>query len=394
MVIQYSGLLIVAVAAFIAPIVAGLIPRRLVPPVVLEVLAGLAIGPQGLDLVRATGGVYLLYLLGFGFLLFLAGQEVDVERFRGPSFTLSGLAFVVSVGLAFAAAAGLRLISTGADIRLLALSLTASSLGVVVPVLRDAGEVKTDFGQLVVVSGSVGEFGALLLLTILFSAQPESTPVQILYVAALGVAGFAGAFLIRRFWQSRWMSRVLLASDDSTSQLRVRGAFVILLVFGALAHQFGVDALLGAFVAGIVLTVADTDDRPTQRRFHGKLHAIGYGFLVPVFFVVTGVQFDLKSLLDSPAALALLPALIAAILVVRGGPALLFRARLGTRPAAAAGLLQATTLTFPVVVAQLGRSLGLLSPATAAALIGSGLLSVLLFPALALALRPWSPARS
>lgn len=394
MVIQYSGLLIVAAAAFVAPIVAGLVPRRLVPPVVLEVLAGLAIGPQGLDLVRATGGVYLLYLLGFGFLLFLAGQEVDVERFRGPSFKLAGLSFAVSLGLAFAVAAGLRLIATGADIRLLALSLTASSLGVLVPVLRDAGEVKTDFGQLVVVSGSVGEFGSLLLLTILFSAQPESTPVQILYVAALGVAGVAGAFGIRRFWQSRWMRRVLLASDDSTSQLRVRGAFVILLVFGGLAHQFGVDALLGAFVAGIVLTVADSDDRPNQRRFHGKLHAIGYGFLVPVFFIVTGVQFDLRSLLASPSALALLPALIAAILVVRAGPALLFRGRVGTRPAAAAGLLQATTLTFPVVVAQLGRSLSLLTPATAAALIGAGLLSVLLFPALALALRPWSPARS
>ena len=278
-----------------------------------------------------------------------------------------------------------------ADLRLLALALTASSLGVMVPVLRDAGETGTEFGQLVIMSGSVGEFGSLLLLTILFSAQPESTPVQILYVIALGVAGLVGAVLLRRFWQAPWMSRVLLASDDSTSQLRVRGAFVILLLFAGLAHQFGVDALLGAFVAGIVLGVADSDDRPNQRRFQGKLHAIGYGFLVPVFFIVTGVQFDVKALLASSSSLALLPLLVLAIAVVRAGPALLFRSRVGLRPAVAAGMLQATTLTFPVVAAEVGRSLGLLSAATAAALLGAALLSVLIFPAIALALRPWSP---
>jgi Kef-type K+ transport system membrane component KefB len=113
-----------------------------------------------------------------------------------------------------------------------------------------------------------------------------------------------------------------------------------------------------------------------------------------VFFVVTGVQFDVRSLLASTAALALLPALVGAILVVRGGPALLFRGRVGNRAAAAAGLLQATTLTFPVVVAEVGRSLGLLTAATAAALLGAALVSVLLFPALALALRPWSRSES
>jgi Kef-type K+ transport system membrane component KefB len=392
--LQYAGLLIVAVAAFVAPVIAGLIPRRLVPPVVLEVLAGLAIGPQGLDLVHATGAVEVLYLLGFGFLLFLAGQEVEVERFRGPTFKLSAISFLISLGLGFAVAAAVRPLAAGADLRLLALALTASSLGVIVPVLRDAGEVNSDFGQLVVMSGSVGEFGSLLLLTILFSAQPEPTLVQILYVAALGVAAIVGAVAIRRLWQSPWMRRVLLGSDDSTSQLRVRGGFVILLVFTALAHQFGVDALLGAFVGGIVLSIADRDDRPNLRRFQGKLHAIGYGFLVPVFFIGTGIMFNVRALLASPSSLVLLPVLVVAILVVRASPALIFRSRTGTSPAIAAGLLQATTLTFPVVVAQVGRDLHLLTEPSAAALIGAALASVLLFPALALALRPWSRPRA
>src|SRR5580704_19237575 len=142
-VVQFGGLLALAVAAFAAPLAARAIPRRLVPPVVLEVLAGIGIGPQGLDLVQATGGVYVLYLLGFGFLLFLAGQEIEVERFRGPAFRLAVLSFGIGLVIAVPLALLLRLVATGADLRLLALSLTASSLGVMVPVLRDAREVDT-----------------------------------------------------------------------------------------------------------------------------------------------------------------------------------------------------------------------------------------------------------
>jgi Kef-type K+ transport system membrane component KefB len=389
--VQFGGLLALAVTAFVAPLAARAIPGRVVPPVVLEVLAGIAIGPQALDLVQPTGGVYVLYLLGFGFLLFLAGQEIEVKRFRGPTFRLTGASFVLSLVVAVPVALILRLIATGADIRLLALALTASSLGVMVPVLRDAGEVSTEFGQLAIMAGSVGEFAALLLLTVLFSAQPEPTWAQVAYVAALGAAAVVGAVALRRMWRFPWLRRNLLATDQSTSQLRVRGAFVILLTFAAIAHAFGVDALLGAFVGGVVLNIADSDDRPTRERYEGKLRAIGYGFLVPVFFIVTGVQFDVRSLFASSASLALMPAIVVGILIVRGGPALLYQRKLGARPAVAAGLLQATTLTFPVVVAEVGRSLGLLTAATSAALVGAALLTVLIFPAIALALRPWSP---
>jgi Kef-type K+ transport system membrane component KefB len=390
--VQFGGLLALAAAAFAAPLAARAIPRRLVPPVVIEVLVGIAIGPQGLGLVHPTGGVYTLYLLGFGFLLFLAGQEIEVKRFRGPTFRVAGANFVVSLMLSVPVAFVLRLIAPSADVRLMALAMTASALGVMVPVLRDANEVGTEFGQLAIMSGSVGEFGALLLLTVLFSADPEPTWAQVAYVAALGGAALVGAIALRRAWRSPWLRRNLLETDQTTSQLRVRGAFVVLLTFAAIAHEFGVDALLGAFVGGVVLNVADSDDRPTQERYRGKRNAIGYGFLVPVFFIATGVQFDVKSLFTSGTSLALLPALVVGIVIVRAAPAVLYRRQLGARPAAAAGFLQATTLTFPVVVAEVGRSLSLLSSATAAALVGAALLSVLIFPAVAIALQPWSPA--
>lgn len=387
---DFTGLLVVGAVAFVAPILAAGVPHRLVPAVVIEVLLGLAVGPQGLGWVQPTGAVLLLYLMGFGFLLFLAGQDIEPSHFRDPMLRVTGAAYLVSLALAFPVAIALVAVAPGADLRLVALALTSSSLGILVPVIRDSGDLNTDFGQLTVLAGTVGEFASLLLLTVLFSADAKSTPEQILYVAIMGVAAAATGFGLYALWRSGHMRKILNALDDTTSQLRVRGAFVVLLIFAGLAHGFGVDSLLGAFIAGVVLRLADGDDRPNIAVFKAKLDAIGFGFLIPVFFVVTGVQFDVHALFSHTSSLVLVPLLVVAIAVVRGAPAVLYRSRLGKRPAVAVAFLQSATLTFPVVVAEIGLSLNLLSRATAAALIGAALLTVLLFPAIALALRPWT----
>lgn len=387
---DFTGLLVIALVAFVCPVIAGVIPGRLVPAVVFEILLGVAVGPQGLGWVQPQGAVELLYLMGLGFLLFLAGQDIDPANFRDPMVRITGSAYAVSLVLAFPVALGLSAVSSGLDVRLIALSLTSSSLGILLPIVRDAGEVTSDFGQLTVMAGTVGEFASLLLLTVMFSADAKSTPVQILYVLVMGVAAALLGLGLYALWRNGRMSRKLSALDDTTSQLRVRGAFAILLIFAGLAHGFGVDSLLGAFVAGVVLRIADRDDRPNIEVFQAKLDAVGFGFLVPVFFVTTGVQFNVDALFSNSAALELVPLLVAAFAIVRGGPALLYRARLGVRPAIAVGFLQSATLTFPVVVAEIGLSLNLLSQATAAALIGAALLSVLVFPPIALALRPWT----
>jgi Kef-type K+ transport system membrane component KefB len=390
---DFTGLLVVAAVAFIAPILASLVPRHLIPAVVLEVLFGLAVGPQGLGWVQPQGAVELLYLMGFGFLLFLAGQDIDPSHFRDPMLRVTGMAYLCSLALAFPVALGLIAVASGADLRLIALALTSSSLGILVPLVRDSGDLNTDFGQLTVLAGTVGEFASLLLLTILFSADAKSTPEQILYVAILGVAAAATGIGLYGLWRTGRMGRILASLDDTASQLRVRGAFVVLLIFAGLAHGFGVDTLLGAFVAGVVLRLADGDDRPNIDVFKAKLDAIGFGFLIPVFFVVTGVHFNVDALFSHASALELVPLLVVAIAIVRGGPALLYRSRLGNRPTVAVAFLQSATLTFPVVVAEIGLSLNLLNQATAAALIGAALLTVILFPAIALALRPWTDSR-
>ena len=245
--------------------------------------------------------------MGLGFLLFLAGQDIEPSHFHDPVFRVTGLSYLISLALAFPVAFALKAISSGADLRLLALSLTASSLGILVPMMRDAGEIESDFGQLVVMAGSVGKFGSLLLLTVMFSADSRSTSEQIAYVVALGAAALIVGGTILGLWRSGWLGRVFTALDDTASQLRVRGALVLLLVFAGLSHRFGVDALLGAFIAGIVLRLADRDERPNREVFQAKLDAIGFGFLIPVFFVVTGVDYNVHALITHSTSLELLP---------------------------------------------------------------------------------------
>ena len=385
------GLLIIAVAAVAAPLLAELVPNGLMPPVVLEVLAGVVLGPQVAGWLHVDFAVELLSLLGLGFLLFLAGMELTPSSLWNRQARIGMMAFVIAVALAFPFALVLRAAGADGDIRILALALTSTSLGVVVPILRDAGEASSHFGQTVLVMASIGEFASLLLLTVLFSADPKSTPVQILYVIGLGVSGLLVILFIRWLWGTRWFTRALDRLDETTSQLRVRAAFVLLLAFAALVTGFGLDSVLGAFVAGIVLRVANRNvPELVQDRYLAKLNAIGFGFLVPVFFIATGAKLDIEAVVTHERTALLVPLFLLGMIVARGLPSsLLLRKELTGRGSLAAGSLQATSLTFPRIVATLGTSLHFLSGPTAAALIAAGLLSVILLPALALILRPW-----
>ena len=178
----------------------------------------------------------------------------------------------------------------------------------------------------------------------------------------------------------------LLQLQDTTAQIRVRGAFVLLVAFVTLASLLGLETILGAFVAGVILRFVDADRMLTHPQFRQKLEAIGFGVFIPVFFVASGIQFDLAALLSSPSTMLRVPIFLAALLVVRGVPALLYRPLVGARRSVIAGLLQATSLTFIVAATQIGLVLGVITKVTGAALIAAGLLSVLIFPVLAFTL--------
>jgi Kef-type K+ transport system membrane component KefB len=203
-----------------------------------------------------------------------------------------------------------------------------------------------------------------------------------------GLLGVAAAvfWVVRGAERSSRIRADLLRLQDTTAQIRVRGAMVLLVGFSAIAEVLGLEAILGAFAAGAILSLVDRDEVMTHPDFRRKLEAAGFGFFIPVFFVTSGVRFDLDALVAEPSNLAMLPIFLAALLLVRGVPALVYRPAIGGRRTAVAALLQSTSLPFIVAATAIGVELGLLDGAQGAALVGAGLLSVLLFPAIGLSL--------
>ena len=383
---DFSGLAIVAAVAFGAPLLLGLVPAVRLPSVALELLTGIVIGPSVLGWVAVGAPIQVLSLIGLAFLLFLAGLEVEFDLLKGRLLRVAGSAFLVSLGLALAVGYAL---SAGGLVRapfLIAVILAATALGVIVPVLKDVELAHSRFGQLVIAAASIADISTVVLLSLFFSSEEAGIGTRLvlfgafaLLVAAIGLAVFAAEHLAR-------LSAALLRLQHTTAQIRVRGAFLLLAVFAFLAERLGLEAILGAFMAGAILKLVDRDEMTTHPLFRQKLEAAGYGVFVPFFFVTSGLQFDLDALFGSASSIARAPIFLAALLLVRGAPALLYRSLLGRASTVAAGLLQATSLGFIVVGSQLGIERGLISKATAAALVSAGLLSVVLFPLAALML--------
>jgi Kef-type K+ transport system membrane component KefB len=389
----FDNLFVVALVALLAPLAVAAVPALRVPAVVLEILAGIVLGPDVLGVVNADVPVQVLAVIGLAFLLFTVGLELDVRTLRGSALQLAAVGYAVS--LALGTGVGLLTAAAGwvSSPLLVAVALSATSLGLVVPVLKDGGHLESATAHLTIASATFADVAAILLLTLLFSQEATGLGSRIVLLLAFsGLVAVVGAgLLVTERWES--LSRVVQRLQDTTAEIRVRGAVVLLLGFVVLAQRFGLEAILGALLAGVVVGTVDRDSS-THPHFRTKLDAIGYGFLIPVFFVTSGIRLDVAGLTADPGALARLPVFLIALLAVRGAPALLYRRHISRRQAAAAGLLQATSLPFLVTATMIGTDLGVVSPVNSAALVGAGVVSVLVFPPVALALLRESPARS
>ena len=382
---SFSNLLIVVAVAFAAPFLLGLFPRVRLPSVVLEIVAGIVVGPSLLGIVEVDQAIEVLALIGLGFVLFLAGLEIEFEKLRGQVLRLTALAFVVSFAIAVLVGFGLSTAGLVETPLLVAIILCATSLGVIVPVLKDTGEISSPFGQLIVAAASIADFGAIILLTLFFSGE-GGVGSTLLLLGALAVLAVVVFGAVRGAEHSVRIRRDLLRLQDTTAQIRVRAAIVLFVGFAAIAAELGFEVILGTFIAGAIISLLDRDEVMTHPDFRRKLEAIGFGFFIPIFFVTSGVRFDLNALVADASNVAMVPIFLAALLLVRGLPALLYRRLLDTRRTLVAGILQATSLPFIVAASAIGLELSLIDAAEGAALIGAGLLSVLVFPVLGLAL--------
>jgi Kef-type K+ transport system membrane component KefB len=379
---ETSALVIVIAAAIAGVIVLALAPRLTIPVVVVELLLGIVIGPQGADIARLDPTTSLLGDLGLGMLFFFAGYEIDFDRIKGRSLELAAFGWAISLALAYGiggalAAAGIILsfLYTGS-------AMATTAIGTLIPILTDAGEMRTRFGTYLLGAGAIGEFGPILLVTLILSTGHPLHEAVIL-VVFIALAVLTGILAVRTAWRG-WP--LVEKTFETSSQLAVRLAVVLVFALVALAAQLGLDLLLGGFVAGMITRIALRGREVSV--FDSKLKAVGYGLLIPFFFITSGMAFNLDALTSSVPALLKVPMFVGLFLIVRGVPALLlYRGELGLRDRFALAIYSATELPLVVAITTLAIEAGHMTSSTAAALVGAAILSTLIFPLLAARIR-------
>jgi Kef-type K+ transport system membrane component KefB len=387
--LDYTDLAIAVAAATAAPLAVDVLPVPKVPPVVTELLAGVLIGPQVLGIVDVTAPLEVFAQVGLVFLFFLAGLEISFGAWKEQHLRAIAVAFAISLALALVVALGFEAAELTGTPVLVATVLAATSFGIVVAVLKDARETRTSFGQLVIAGASIADFGTVILLSLFFSHQGSGIETTLLLLGLFGCLVAAVGLALAGARGSARLTAAITRLHETTAQITVRIAFLLLIVLVLMASEFGLEVVLGAFLAGALVSLLDRDRAVAASGLQSKLEGIGFGVFIPIFFVVSGVQLDLDALFSSFDTLILVPLTVIALLLVRGVPALLYRRFVGAREALAAGLLQATSLSFVVAATQIGVELGKLETAAAAGLVAGGLISVLIFPVLALkVLRP------
>lgn len=383
--IKFNSLLLLAAVAVVVPLLLGLVPTIKAPAVVFEIIGGVVVGPSVLDWVHRDAAVRVVSDLGLGYLLFLAGYEIELRLLNRHSLDLVGRAFVISATAALGLAYALQAAGLVKDGLLVGITLLSTSLGVLVPILKDTGQSATGFGILIMTAASFAELVPLIILSLFFSAQASNSLIELGFFGLFVVCALVGLVIIRRVRNWTLLQNVVVRLEDSSSQLRVRLSIILPLAFAVMADHFGLATILGAFVAGLILrSLQDAEGEDLGIR--SKLEAIGFGFLIPIFFVSTGASLDVTALFHSGRAIADVPLFLAALLIARGVPALLYRNQIGRIRSVAAGFMQATNLTFIIVATEIGVATGHERPTTAAALVVAGLLSVTIYPAIALRL--------
>ena len=361
---------VVAVAA-VAPLVAALIPHQRVPQVVLLILGGILIGPQGLGL-QPLQEVELVANVGLGFVFLLAGFEIDPVGLFARAGKLALVAWATAAVLATVAVGALAALGYVRAFVPVALALTTTALGTVLPILREQGMLDGALGRYFLASGAVGELLPILAIAVFLGVN--SRIAALVSIAAIAVIALALA-LAPRVLHGRRLAHIVAEGADSTGQTTLRWSLLLLIGLLVLAGEFGLDVVLGALLAGAVLRRWAPGD---GRALESKLDAVGYGFFIPVFFVVAGMRVDLASIMESPERLFVFLALL---LMVRGLPVMvIYRRALGTRQRTQLMFFTATTLPLIVALTEIGLNNGTMLPENAAALVGAGVLSVLVFP--------------
>jgi Kef-type K+ transport system membrane component KefB len=375
-----NDLLAVAVVAALTPVLVAILPGPKIPQVVVFLIGGVLIGPHVLGLAE-TGNIQLLSDVGLGFLFLLAGYELDPHLLRERPGRLAISGWVMSVAISVAVTAGLTAVGYIKDYIPVGLALTTTALGTLLPILRDNGMLGGQFGQHVFAAGAVGELFPILIIAVFLTKRGH-----FIALASVLLVGVIAIILSLVPWLARssTVKRIIDEGQDATAQITLRWAVVLLFALLVFASRFGLDVVLGAMLAGIVLRIWTRRLNLNTEHLERKFDTVGYGIFIPIFFISSGMTIDLTAIIHSPLRLLVLLALL---LIVRGLPSLLvYRNDLMLRERIEMTFITATSLPLLIALAEIGEQDGVMLPATAAALVGAGVLSVLIYPLIAVGL--------
>ncbi|MBM4542844.1 cation:proton antiporter [Rhodococcus hoagii] len=376
-----TSLFWITVAAAIAPLIAGSLRRKLIPEVVLLLVAGIVIGPYALDLANVDSEIELLRELGLGMLFLLAGYEIDRDELTGRGGRRALITWLICLALAFAVVGGLAAAGLVHSEIAVAIALTSTALGTLLPILKDRRLVETPVGRAVLNHGAIGEIGPVIAMAVLLGAR--GAVLSLVVLAAFAAVAVVVALLPARILREGTdLLAVVRRGSDTTAQTTVRLVMLLLVALIAVAAVFDLDIILGAFAAGFILrrTVPDGNEQ-----LEHKLEGLAFGLLIPIFFVTSGMAIDVSAVADEPGVLA---AFLALLVVVRGLPVFVASrydriASFDARESLQVALYSTTGLPLIVAVTGVAVSAGQMSNATASILVAAGAISVLILPMLA-----------
>jgi Kef-type K+ transport system membrane component KefB/Trk K+ transport system NAD-binding subunit len=391
--LSFLPLLIVLFLAFVVPIALSRFRRIRLPIVVGEILAGILIGRSGFGWVQHHDIVLdLLAELGFVFLMFLSGMEIDFSNLgtqsgskRGKGqpaspLQIGGISFLLTLALSTLIGFAFTRAGLASSPWMIALILSTTSLGVVVPVLKEQGLSSGRYGQTLLIAALIADFVTMLLITVVVAALSHGLTLDILLIGLLFVAFFLiyhfGGIFFKRI---KGVNRIIEELSSATAQIKVRAAFTMMLIFVALAEMLGTEIILGAFLAGAIVSLLK---RPEDTELAHQLDTIGYGFFIPIFFIMVGVDFNLASLISSPSALLLVPLLLISATVVKLVPSLVFRTSFSWKQSLAAGTLLSSRLSLIIAASAIGLRIGVISEPFNAAIILVAVVTVMVAPPL------------
>jgi Kef-type K+ transport system membrane component KefB len=375
-----NSLVAVALVAALTPLVVALLPGPRIPQVVIFLLGGIVIGPHVLGLAD-TGSIQLLSNIGLGFLFLLAGYELDPLLLRQRPGRLAITGWLMSAVISVGVTAALYSVGYIKDFVPVGLALTTTALGTLLPILRDNGMLGGQLGRHIFAAGAVGELFPIVVIAVFLTKRGHFIALaSVVAVGVLAIILSAVPWLAR----SAAVQRIIREGQDATGQITLRWAVVLLFALLAAAARFGLDVVLGAMLAGIVLRIwarrLNLDAESLERKFD----TVGYGIFIPIFFIASGMTIDVKAISADPLRVLVLLVLL---LVVRGLPSMLvYRHDLEPRQRLEMTFITATSLPLLIALAEIGEQDGVMLPATAAALVGAGVLSVLIYPLIAVGL--------